>query len=100
MATATVDIGTMIVETPGTCGGRPRIAGHRITVRLIAGFYRRGQSPEEIAANYESLSLAQIYVALAYYHANRDSLDRLFREEEEEENRLEMDSRSTHSKHA
>jgi len=96
---ATIDIGTMIVETPGTCGGRPRIAGHRITVRLIVGMYRRGESPEEIAANYESLSLAEIYAALAYYHANRDALDRMFKDEEVEENRLEMEWRQANPKH-
>lgn len=33
---AITDIGTLIVKTPGTCGGRPRIAGHRLTVHNIA----------------------------------------------------------------
>lgn len=33
------DIGTLIVQTPGTCGGRPRIAGTRITVHTIVYFY-------------------------------------------------------------
>ncbi|WP_293270877.1 DUF433 domain-containing protein [Microcoleus sp. PH2017_02_FOX_O_A] len=30
--TTAVDIGTLIMCTPGTCGGHPRIAGTRITV--------------------------------------------------------------------
>ncbi|MDY7015986.1 MAG: DUF433 domain-containing protein [Cyanobacteriota bacterium] len=30
------DLGTLIVRTPEICGGRPRIAGHRIAVHNIA----------------------------------------------------------------
>ena len=32
--------------------------------------------PEEIAVQYPHINLAQIYAALAYYHANRDEIDR------------------------
>jgi uncharacterized protein (DUF433 family) len=31
-----------IVSTPGTCGGKPRVDGHRITVKHIVIDYRRG----------------------------------------------------------
>jgi hypothetical protein len=33
-------------------------------------------TPEEIADQYPHINLAQIYAALAYYHANRDEIDR------------------------
>ena len=74
MATVT-DIGTLITRTPGVCGGRPHIAGTGVSVRRIAGWYKMGQTPEEIADQYGHLSLAQVYAALAYYHANRDEID-------------------------
>ena len=82
------DIGTFITRTPGVCGGRPQIAGTGVSVRRIAGWYKMGQTPEEIADQYGHLSLAQVYAALTYYHANRDDIDRELAEEEAEYNRL------------
>jgi uncharacterized protein (DUF433 family) len=38
--------------------------------------YQQGLTPEEIAVQYPHINLAQIYAALAYYHANRDEIDR------------------------
>jgi len=71
-----VDIGTLIVETPGFLGGRPRIAGHRIGVKHIAVLSQQGQSPESIIEHaYPQLSLAEVHAALAYYHANRQAID-------------------------
>jgi uncharacterized protein (DUF433 family) len=64
-----------IEVTPGICGGRPRIAGHRITVQDIALLHERlGVSADEIADEY-GLSLADIYAALAYYHEHRAEID-------------------------
>jgi len=86
-----IDIGTLIVRTPETCGGRPRIAGTGVTVRRIAGWYKLGFGPEEIAKKYSHLSLAQVYAALAYYHANREEIDADLAAEDEEAERLERE---------
>jgi uncharacterized protein (DUF433 family) len=65
-----------IVSTPGTCGGRPRIDGHRITVEDVAIWHeRQGMSPDEIASAYPSLTLSDVHAALAYYYENRDRID-------------------------
>lgn len=72
--TEVVDIGTMITSSPEIRGGRPRVAGTGVTVMRIVGWYKLGFTPEEIARKID-LSLAQIYAALAYYHANRDAID-------------------------
>ncbi|MGK7904829.1 MAG: DUF433 domain-containing protein [Hormoscilla sp.] len=69
------DIGTMIVRTPGTCGGRPRIAGHRITVHNIVIDFQAGMKPEEIVSERSQLTLAQVYAALAYYYANKEAIE-------------------------
>lgn len=71
----TTDIGTLIVRSPDIRGGRPRIAGTGVTVRRIAGWYKLGLSPEEIASRLGHLTLAQVYAALAYYHVNRDEIE-------------------------
>ena len=56
-----------IEMTPDVVGGRPRIAGRRITVQNIAIWHEyMGLSADEIGAEYD-LSLAQVYAALAYY---------------------------------
>ena len=52
------DIGTLIVRTPGTCGGRPRIAGTRMSVQSIAMDYKGGMSPEKIAERVPPLDIS------------------------------------------
>lgn len=66
---------SLLVKTPGVCGGRIRIDGTRITVHRIAVLYKQGQNAEEVARTYPHLSLGQVYAALAYYHANRDEVE-------------------------
>jgi uncharacterized protein (DUF433 family) len=64
------DIGTLIVQTPGICGGRPRISERRLTVQNIAIDCNAGETPEEIVKERPQLTLTQVYAALAYYFAN------------------------------
>ncbi len=85
------DIGTLIVRTPDVCGGRPRIARTGVSVRRIVGWYKLGLSPEEIADRIGHLSLAQVYAALAYYHANREEIEGDIAAEEAEADRLERE---------
>ena len=72
-----------IVSTPSTCGGKPRIAGHRIRVQDVVIWTEQEQSPDEIVADFPQLSLADVYAALAYYHDHREDIDRDIREDEE-----------------
>ena len=72
-----------IVSTPGTCGGRPRIDGHRITVEDVAIWHeRQGMSPGEIVSAYPRLTLSDVHAALAYYYENCDQIDADIREGE------------------
>jgi uncharacterized protein (DUF433 family) len=65
-----------IVSTPGTCGGKPRIAGTRIKVQHVATWYERmGMSPDEIVSQWPHLTLADVHAALAYYYAHREQID-------------------------
>ena len=62
--------------TPGICGGKPRIAGHRITVQQIVIWHDcMGRSADEIATEYD-LELSDVYAALAYYFDHREEIDR------------------------
>ena|SRR5215468_8054332 len=78
MAEKTLD--QHIEITPGIAGGKPRIAGHRITVQDIVVWHERmGRSADEIAAEY-GLTLADVYAALAYYFDHRAEIDRAMEE--------------------
>ena len=90
MATG-IDIGTLIVRTAEMRGGRPRVAGTGVTVRRIVGWYKLGLSPEEITSEIPHLTLAQVYAALAYYHANREEVEADITAEEVEVERLERE---------
>ncbi|MGB7413825.1 MAG: DUF433 domain-containing protein [Thermosynechococcaceae cyanobacterium] len=70
-----IDIVTFIIQTPEVCGGRPRIAGTRTAVQNVAIDFNAGMKPEEIASERIHLSEAQVYAALAYYHANKGMID-------------------------
>jgi uncharacterized protein (DUF433 family) len=74
MATAT-DIGTLVTCFPDISNGRPIIAGTRTSVSRVVVLYKQGAGAEEIARRMSHLSLAQVYAALAYYHANRDQIE-------------------------
>jgi len=82
------DIGSLIGQSPGVCGGRPCIAGTGVSVRRIAGWYKQGRTPEEIADQYGHLSLSQVFAALTYYHANQELIDAELAEEDAEYDRL------------
>jgi uncharacterized protein (DUF433 family) len=67
---------THIVRTPGVCGGKPRIEGHRIKVEHIAVCYERMRmSPDEIVTSHPTITLAQVHAALAYYYDHRPEID-------------------------
>lgn len=77
-----IPLETMLVATPGTCGGRLRINGTRITVQRVAVLFKQGLSAEDIEQTYEHLTLAQVYAALAYYLTNRGEIDAALAEED------------------
>ena len=61
--------------TPGTAGGKPRIAGRRITVQDIVVLHEKlGRAVDDIAAEFD-LTLGDVHAALAYYFDNRQEID-------------------------
>jgi uncharacterized protein (DUF433 family) len=90
-------IGTLLVRSPEVCGGRLRIEGTRLTVNQIVVWYKQGYSPEEIADQYPQLTLAQVYAALAYYHANKEEIEADLTAEKLEAEILEREHRQATS---
>lgn len=68
--------------TAGIAGGKPRIAGHRITVQNIVVWHERlGMSPDQIASEHH-VTLSDVHAALAYYHDHRQDIDDAMRSDE------------------
>jgi uncharacterized protein (DUF433 family) len=73
-----------ISKTPGVCGGRACIAGHRIRVQDIVVWHEmRGYCPDEIVDMFPGITLADVFSALAYYFDNRQEIEDEFRKGEE-----------------
>jgi uncharacterized protein (DUF433 family) len=68
--------------------GRPIIAGTGTSGKRIAAPYKQGQTADDIVADKNYLSLAQVHAALAYYHANRQTIDQDLAQESAEYDRL------------
>jgi uncharacterized protein (DUF433 family) len=65
-----------ITKTPGLCGGRACIAGHRIRVMDIVLWHEEaGKSAAEIVATFPGISVADVYAALAYYYDHRAEIE-------------------------
>ena len=83
------NIGTLIARSAEIRGGRPHVAGTGVTVQRIVGWYRLGLTPEEIPMRIGHVTLAQIYAALADYHANREEIDAAIAADEVAADKLE-----------
>ncbi|MGK7876602.1 MAG: DUF433 domain-containing protein [Xenococcaceae cyanobacterium] len=87
--------------TPGVCGGKPRIAGHRIRVQDIAIWHEQmGLSPDEIVSRYPTITLSDVYAALAYYHDRFQEIRQQIEEDDalEAEMQTEIPSKLTSAK--
>jgi uncharacterized protein (DUF433 family) len=73
-----------ITKTPGVCGGKACVAGHRIRVMDIVGWHEmRGHCADEIVDVFPGITLAEVHAALAYYFDNREEIEADFRRDRE-----------------
>ena len=67
-----------VVKVQGICGNQATLEGTRIAVwHIVDYYYKSGMSVEEILAEWDYLTPAQVFSALAYYHDNREEIDRV-----------------------
>lgn len=73
-----------ITKSPGICGGRACIAGHRIRVMDVVGWHeKREYSAARIVEElFPSITAADVYAALAYYFDNMEDIEKDFRSDE------------------
>ena len=63
------------------------VAGTRVSLDSIVYSFKTGDSPETIRQNFSSLTLEQVYGAIAFYLAHKQKVDANISEGEEELNR-------------
>lgn len=78
-------IASHIEVTPGVCDGKPRIAGHDITVADVVIWHEEhASSCEEIAAKHPGITLADVHAALAYYFDHQAEIRQDIEEEKQQ----------------
>jgi len=84
-----VNIGTLIDKRPDLKNGDACIAGTGLRVKTIAGWHKLGYTAEDIADDYEHITIAHVYAAIAYYYVNREEIEALLTRDEEALEELE-----------
>jgi len=70
------------MRTPGVCGGKACIAGHRVRVLDIVEWHEhQGMTPDEIVSHIPTITLADVYAALAYYFDHIEEIQQEMRTE-------------------
>lgn len=81
-AATTVELGSLLYMKPSPAGGRLCVTGSGVAVRIVIHWYNQGRTPQEIADDYASLTLAGVHAAIAFYLANKSNLDAQWEAEE------------------
>ena len=55
-------------------GGAVRVGQSRVSLDLIVEQYENGMTPEEMVRAYDTLQLADVYAAVAYYLRHREAV--------------------------
>jgi len=72
------------------------IAGSRVSLASVVYAFLRGESPEDIAESFPAIGLEQVFGAVAFYLANRETIDRYLQREKDEFARLREEARRNH----
>jgi len=76
----TVNEGCMTKEYVTKTGQAYRVAGSRVSLDSVVTDFMNGLSPESIAENFPTLTLEQVFGAIAFYLGNRDEIDAYMKE--------------------
>jgi uncharacterized protein (DUF433 family) len=79
-----------------TDGGAVRVGKSRITLDLIVEEYDNGMTPEDMIRAYDTLVLADVYAAIAYYLQHRDAVRAYMKCREDEANLLRAEIEAKH----
>src|SRR3954447_24165355 len=55
-------------------GGAVRVGASRVSLDLVVEQYENGMTPEDMVRAYDTLALADVHAAIAYYLRHRDAV--------------------------
>jgi uncharacterized protein (DUF433 family) len=76
--------------------GSWRVAGSRVSLDSVVHAYWEGLSPEAIAEEFPTLSLEQVYGAIAFYLRHRREIDSYLESQDARWEELRRQSEATH----
>jgi uncharacterized protein (DUF433 family) len=65
-------------------GGVVRVGNSRVSLDLVVEQYENGMAPEDMVRAYDTLSLADVHAAIAYYLRHRDEVRAYLKRRKEE----------------
>jgi len=71
-----VTFGTIPKVVRSVGGGGLRVGNTRVSLDSVVYAFNRGESAEEIQHNFDTLTLAEIHAAIAYYLHNKEKVDK------------------------
>jgi len=74
--------------------GTIRVGRSRVSFDTVIFEFRQGSTPEQIAEDYATLKLADIYGAIAYYLRHQDEVEAYLTQRREEAEALRCESES------
>ena len=91
----TVNVSTIEFRYNLTTAGVMRIGSTRVSLDSVIHAFKQGYSPEEIALDFDSLSLGEVYSAINYYLQNKSQVEKYLakRAIQDEEVRSEIETR-------
>lgn len=72
--------------------GTIRVGDTRVTLEVVVGQIKQGQTPEQIVESYDALSLKDVFLVKMYYLQNREQVDEYVRQSDEEFERIRRET--------
>ncbi len=73
-----------------------RVGKTRVTLDSLIEAFRRGETPEEIAANYDALSLGEVYQAIGYYLGHQSEVEAYLQQRQASRGELQKQVEAQH----
>ena len=74
--TVLLEIQPLTAPLAADANGVIKIAGSRVTLDTVVGAFIRGATAEEIAQQYPSITLADVYATISYYLQHREEVEK------------------------
>ena len=79
--------------------GVVRVGGTRVTLDTVVGAFEEGATAEEIAQQYSSLSLADVYAVIGYYLRRQTEVKEYLRQRKQEADKVRKQNEARFDPH-